>query len=32
MVAAYNTKLVVCDRPEDIYKGANIVAGLTESA
>jgi alanine dehydrogenase len=32
MAAAYNIEVVVCDRPEDIYKGADIVAGLTDSA
>ena len=25
-------EVVVCDRPEDVYKGADIVAGLTDSA
>ena len=28
----YNIEVKVCDRPEDIYKGADIVAGLTDSA
>jgi alanine dehydrogenase len=32
MAATYNIEVVVCDRPEDIYKGAHIVAGLTDSA
>jgi alanine dehydrogenase len=32
MAASYNIEVVVCDRPEDIYKGADIVAGLTDSA
>jgi alanine dehydrogenase len=32
MAATYNIEVVVCDRPEDIYKGADIVAGLTDSA
>lgn len=32
MAAAYNIEVVVCDRPEDIYKGADIVAGLTDAA
>ena len=32
MAAAYNIEVVVCDRAEDIYKGADIVAGLTDSA
>jgi ornithine cyclodeaminase/alanine dehydrogenase-like protein (mu-crystallin family) len=32
MAAAFNMEVVVCDRPEDIYKGADIVAALTDSA
>jgi alanine dehydrogenase len=32
MAAAYNIEVQVCERPEDIYKGADIVAGLTDSA
>jgi ornithine cyclodeaminase/alanine dehydrogenase-like protein (mu-crystallin family) len=32
MAATYNIEVVVCDRPDDIYKGADIVAGLTDSA
>jgi ornithine cyclodeaminase/alanine dehydrogenase-like protein (mu-crystallin family) len=32
MAAAYNIEVVVCDRPEDVYKGADIVAGVTDSA
>jgi ornithine cyclodeaminase/alanine dehydrogenase-like protein (mu-crystallin family) len=32
MAAAYNIEVVVCDRPEEIYAGADIVAGLTDSA
>ena len=32
MAAKYNIEVQVCDRPEDIYKGADIVAGLTDSA
>ncbi len=32
MAAAYNIEVKVCDRAEDIYKGADIVAGLTDSA
>lgn len=32
MAAKYNTEVKVCDRPEDVYKGADIVAGLTDSA
>ena len=30
--AKYNIEVQVCDRPEDIYKGAQIVAALTDSA
>jgi ornithine cyclodeaminase/alanine dehydrogenase-like protein (mu-crystallin family) len=32
MSRKYNIEVQVCDRPEDIYKGADIVAGLTDSA
>src|SRR5207344_1887965 len=32
MAAKYNIEVQVCSRPEDIYKGADIVAGLTDSA
>jgi ornithine cyclodeaminase/alanine dehydrogenase-like protein (mu-crystallin family) len=32
MAAKYNIEVKVCDRPEDIYKGAHIVAALTDSA
>jgi alanine dehydrogenase len=32
MAATYNIEVVVCDRPEDVYAGADIVAGLTDSA
>lgn len=32
MAATYNIEVAVCDRPEDVYKGADIVAGLTDSA
>jgi ornithine cyclodeaminase/alanine dehydrogenase-like protein (mu-crystallin family) len=32
MAAAYNIEVVVCDRPEDIYRGAHIIAALTDSA
>jgi len=32
MAASYNIEVEVCDRAEDIYKGADIVAGLTDSA
>jgi alanine dehydrogenase len=32
MAASYNIEVVACDRPEDVYKGADIVAGLTDSA
>jgi alanine dehydrogenase len=28
----YNIEVKVCDKPEDIYKGAHIVAALTDSA
>src|SRR6476661_8054173 len=32
MAAKYNIEVQVCDKPEDIYKGAHIVAALTDSA
>jgi ornithine cyclodeaminase/alanine dehydrogenase-like protein (mu-crystallin family) len=32
MAAKYNIEVKVCDKPEDIYKGAHIVAALTDSA
>jgi ornithine cyclodeaminase/alanine dehydrogenase-like protein (mu-crystallin family) len=32
MAAKYNIEVKVCDRPQDIYKGAQIVAALTDSA
>jgi ornithine cyclodeaminase/alanine dehydrogenase-like protein (mu-crystallin family) len=32
MAAKYNIEVKVCDNPEDIYKGAQIVAALTDSA
>jgi len=32
MAAKYNIEVQVCDAPEDIYKGAQIVAALTDSA
>jgi alanine dehydrogenase len=32
MAAKYNIEVVVCERAEDIYKGAHIVAALTDSA
>ena len=32
MAATYNIEVEVCERPEGIYKGADIVAGLTDSA
>ena len=32
MAAKYNIEVEVCDRPEDIYRGADIVAGVTDSA
>jgi alanine dehydrogenase len=31
MAAKYNIEVKVCDKPEDIYKGADIVAALTDS-
>ncbi len=32
MAASYDIEVVACDRAEDIYRGADIVAGLTDSA
>ncbi len=32
MAARYNIEVEVCSRPEDVYKGAHIVAALTDSA
>jgi alanine dehydrogenase len=32
MAAKYNIEVKVCERPEDIYKGAQIVAAVTDSA
>jgi ornithine cyclodeaminase/alanine dehydrogenase-like protein (mu-crystallin family) len=32
MAAKYNIEVKVCDRPEEIYKDADIVAALTDSA
>jgi alanine dehydrogenase len=32
MAAKYNIEVQVCDRPEDVYRGAQIVAALTDSA
>jgi alanine dehydrogenase len=32
MAAKYNIEVKICDRPEDVYKGADIVAGLTNSS
>jgi ornithine cyclodeaminase/alanine dehydrogenase-like protein (mu-crystallin family) len=32
MAAKYNIEVKVCDQPEDVYKGAHIVAALTDSA
>ncbi|HZR61284.1 MAG TPA: hypothetical protein VFA80_10090 [Xanthobacteraceae bacterium] len=32
MAATHNIEVEVCERPEDIYRGADIVAGLTDSA
>jgi Ornithine cyclodeaminase/mu-crystallin family len=31
MTAKYSIEVKVCDRPQDIYKGAHIVAALTDS-
>ena len=32
MAAKYNIEVKVCERPEDVYKGAHILAALTDSA
>jgi ornithine cyclodeaminase/alanine dehydrogenase-like protein (mu-crystallin family) len=32
MAAKYNIEVKVCDKPEDVYKGAHILAALTDSA
>src|SRR5262249_30001148 len=32
MAAKYNIEVQVCDKPEDVYKGAHVVAALTDSA
>jgi alanine dehydrogenase len=32
MAAKYNIEVKVCDKPEDAYKGAHILAALTDSA
>jgi alanine dehydrogenase len=32
MAASYNMEVQVCDRPEDVYKGAHILAAVTDSA
>jgi alanine dehydrogenase len=32
MAAKYNIEVQVCERPEEIYKGADIVAAVTDSA
>lgn len=32
MAAKYGIETVACDRPEDIYRGADIVAAVTDSA
>src|SRR5258708_5153060 len=32
MAAKYGIEVIPCDRPDDIYKGADIVAALTDSA
>src|SRR4026207_222723 len=32
MAAKYNIEVKVCNRPEDVYRGAHILAALTDSA
>ena len=32
MAAQYNIEVKVCNRPEDVYKGAHILAAVTDSA
>ena len=32
MAAKYNIEVRVCDRPEEVYKGAHILAAVTDSA
>jgi ornithine cyclodeaminase/alanine dehydrogenase-like protein (mu-crystallin family) len=32
MAAKYNMEVQVCDKPEDVYKGAHILAAVTDSA
>ncbi len=32
MTQTYNIEVVVCDKPDDVYKEADIVASLTDSA
>jgi ornithine cyclodeaminase/alanine dehydrogenase-like protein (mu-crystallin family) len=32
MAAKYNIEVQVCDKPEDVYKGAHILAAVTDSA
>jgi alanine dehydrogenase len=32
MAAKYNIEVKVCEKPEDVYKGAHIIAALTDSA
>ena len=32
MALTYGIEVTACERPEDVYKGAHIVAGLTDSA
>jgi ornithine cyclodeaminase/alanine dehydrogenase-like protein (mu-crystallin family) len=32
MAAKYNIEVKVCNRPEDVYKGAHILAAVTDSA
>ncbi len=32
MAAKYNIEVKVCDHPEDVYRGAQVIAALTDSA
>ena len=32
MAQTYGLEVQICDRPEDVYRGAHIIAGLTDSA
>jgi ornithine cyclodeaminase/alanine dehydrogenase-like protein (mu-crystallin family) len=32
MAAKYNIEVQVCDKPEDVYKGAQVLAAVTDSA